>query len=59
MKPLVGYNFPPNKVCRLRRALYGLKQALQTWYAMFSSILSKLGFCSSPHDTTLFERKTT
>ncbi|GKV37573.1 hypothetical protein SLEP1_g45591 [Rubroshorea leprosula] len=58
MKPLAGLHHLPNKVCRLRRALYGLKQSPRAWYAKFSATVSEFGFTSSPHDTSLFIRKT-
>ncbi|GKV19316.1 hypothetical protein SLEP1_g29596 [Rubroshorea leprosula] len=56
VKPLLGLNHPPNKVCRLRHALYGLKQSPRAWYAKFSTTVSEFGFTSSPHDTALFIR---
>ncbi|GKV41760.1 hypothetical protein SLEP1_g49252 [Rubroshorea leprosula] len=58
MKPPPGFNHPPSKVCRLRRVLYGLKQSPRAWYVKFSTTVSEFGFTSSPHDTTLFIRKT-
>ncbi|GKU98300.1 hypothetical protein SLEP1_g11320 [Rubroshorea leprosula] len=58
MQPPPGLEHPPNKVCQLKRALYGLKQAPQAWFAKFSTTINEFGFTSSPHDTTLFIRKT-
>ena len=58
MHPPLGYTCQENKVCRLRKALYGLKQAPRAWFAKFHSIISQLGFSSSPHDSALFTRKT-
>ncbi|KAL0544484.1 hypothetical protein IC582_019600 [Cucumis melo] len=58
MQPPPGTSPPPHKVCLLRRALYGLKQAPRTWFAIFSSTITQLGFSSSPHDTALFTRHT-
>ncbi|GKU93110.1 hypothetical protein SLEP1_g6738 [Rubroshorea leprosula] len=58
MQPPPGLKHPPNKVCQLKRALYGLKQAPRAWFAKFSTTISEFGFTSSPHDTTLFIRKT-
>jgi hypothetical protein len=52
-----GYSDYPNKVCLLRRALYGLKQAPRAWFAKFSNTVHQFGFSSSPHDTTLFIRR--
>uniref|UniRef100_A0A2N9GYR8 CCHC-type domain-containing protein n=1 Tax=Fagus sylvatica TaxID=28930 RepID=A0A2N9GYR8_FAGSY len=52
-----GYSDCPDKVCLLRRTLYGLKQAPRVWFAKFSSIVHQFGFSSSPHDTTLFIRR--
>ncbi|GKU90857.1 hypothetical protein SLEP1_g4801 [Rubroshorea leprosula] len=57
MKPPPGLTPASNKVCRLRRALHGLKQSPRAWFAKFSSTVSEFGFNSSPHDTTLFVRK--
>ncbi|GKV49967.1 hypothetical protein SLEP1_g56689 [Rubroshorea leprosula] len=58
MKPPPRLEHPPNKVCRLKQALYGLKQAPRAWFAKFSTTINEFGFTSSPHDTTLFIRKT-
>ena len=58
MKTSPTTSLPPQKVCLLRRALYGLKQAPWAWIATFSSTIIQFGFKSSPHDTTLFTRKT-
>ena len=44
MRPPLGYDHPPNKVCRLRCALYGLKQAPQAWFSKFSSTVCNFGF---------------
>ena len=52
-----GYSDCPDKVCLLHRALYGLKQAPRAWFAKFSSILHQFDFSFSPHDTTLFIRR--
>ncbi|GKV22643.1 hypothetical protein SLEP1_g32495 [Rubroshorea leprosula] len=59
MKPPLGLNHPPNKVCQLHRALYELKQSPRAWYAKFSVTVSEFGFTSNPHDTALFNHKTT
>uniref|UniRef100_A0A2N9G2B9 Integrase catalytic domain-containing protein n=1 Tax=Fagus sylvatica TaxID=28930 RepID=A0A2N9G2B9_FAGSY len=48
-----GYSNCPDKVC----LLYGLKQAPRAWFAKFSSIVHQFDFSSSPHDTTLFIRR--
>ncbi|TYK26799.1 putative mitochondrial protein [Cucumis melo var. makuwa] len=58
MQPPPDTSPPPHEVCLLRRALYGLKQAPRTWFAIFSSTITQLGFSSSPHDTALFTRHT-
>ena len=47
-----------NKVCYLWRALYGLKQAPRTWFAKFSSTISRLGYMASHYDSALFLRRT-
>ncbi|GKV26797.1 hypothetical protein SLEP1_g36032 [Rubroshorea leprosula] len=57
MKPHLGLNHPPNKVCRLCRALYGLKQSPRAWYAKISATMSEFGFTSSPHDIGVEELK--
>ncbi|KAL9250307.1 Retrovirus-related Pol polyprotein from transposon RE2-like protein [Drosera capensis] len=48
MKPPLGYDHPPNKVCRLQKVLYGLKQAPRAWYAKFHTTL---------YDSALFIKK--
>jgi hypothetical protein len=57
MQAPLGYLNCLDKVCLIRRALYGLKQALRAWFAKFSSIVHQFGFSFSPHDTTLFIRR--
>uniref|UniRef100_A0A2N9HM45 Uncharacterized protein n=1 Tax=Fagus sylvatica TaxID=28930 RepID=A0A2N9HM45_FAGSY len=57
MQAPLGYSECPDKVCLLCRALYGLKQAPRAWFGKFSSIVHQFGFSSSPHDTTLFIRR--
>jgi hypothetical protein len=57
MQALLGYSDCSDKVFLLRRALYGLKQPPRAWFAKFSNIVHQFGFSSSPHDTTLFIRK--
>ena len=57
MQPLPGYPHSGSQVCRLCRALYGLKQTPRAWFEKFSSIIAQQGFTSSPHDTTLFVRR--
>jgi hypothetical protein len=52
-----SYSNCPNKVCLLHRALYGLKQAPRAWFAKFSNTVHQFSFSSSPHDTTLFIRR--
>ena len=58
MRPPLGYNCPPHKVCRLRKSLYGLKQASRSWFSKFHDTISQLGFSSSPYDHALFLRRT-
>ena len=58
MQPHPGLSVESNKVCHLRRALYGLKQAPQTWFAKFSSTISRLGYMASHYDSVLFLRRT-
>ncbi|KAL9250922.1 Retrovirus-related Pol polyprotein from transposon RE1-like protein [Drosera capensis] len=53
IKPLPGYDHPPNKVCRLQKTLYGLKQAPRAWYVKFHSTLGQLGFTTSSYDSAL------
>ena len=43
-----------NKVCHLRRALYVLKQAPWAWFAKFNSTIFRLGYTTSPCNSTLF-----
>ncbi len=52
-----GYPGCPDKVCLLRRAFYGLKQTPRAWFAKFSTTVHQFGFSFSPHDTTLFLRR--
>ena len=47
-----------NKVCYLWRALYGLNQAPRTWFAKFSSTISRLGYMANHYDSALFLRHT-
>ena len=47
-----------NKVCYLWRALYGLNQAPQTWFAKFSSTISRLGYMASYYDSVIFFHRT-
>ena len=54
MRPPLGYDHPPNMVCRLRRALYGLKQAPRVWFSKFSSTICQFGFSSSSYDHARF-----
>ena len=58
MQPPPSLSVESNKVCHLRRALYGLKQAQRAWFAKFSSIIFRLGYITSPYDSTLFLRRT-
>ena len=57
MQPPPNYPHSSNQVCRLCRAFYGLKQAPRAWFEKFSSVVAQWGFTSSPHDTTLFVRR--
>ncbi|GKB85423.1 gag-pol polyprotein [Tanacetum coccineum] len=41
------------EVCKLHKALYGLKQAPRTWYEKFSTVVTRLRFVSSHHDSAL------
>ena len=54
MQPPPSLSVESNKVCHLRRALYGLKQAPKTWFAKFSSTISRLGYMTSHYDSALF-----
>ena len=58
MRPPLGYNHPPNKVCPLRRALYGLKQAPRLLFSKFSSTICSFNFTHSLYDRALFIRHT-
>ena len=60
MKLPLGYSHPsgiPHRVFRLRRALYGLKQDPRSWFAKFSSTISRHGFSGISFDTTIFLRR--
>ena len=58
IQPPPSLSVESNKVCHLQRALYGLKQAQRAWFAKFSSIIFRLGYITSPYDSTLFLRRT-
>ncbi|GKV02865.1 hypothetical protein SLEP1_g15248 [Rubroshorea leprosula] len=58
MQPPPGLEYPPNKVCHLKRPLYSLKQVPRAWFPKFSTTINEFGFTSSPYDTALFIRKT-
>ena len=45
-----------NMVCYLCCALYGLKQAPRTWFAKFSSTISRLGYIANHYNSALFIR---
>ena len=57
MQPPPDYPHSGSQVCCLCCALYGLRQALRAWFEKFSSIVAQQDFTSSPHDTTLFVRR--
>jgi hypothetical protein len=52
-----GYSDYQDKVCLRCGALYGLKQAPRAWFVKFSNTMHQFGFSFSPHDTTLFIRR--
>ena len=54
MQPPFSLSIKLNKVCHLRHALYGLKQAPRAWFVKFSSTIFRLGYTTSPYDSTLF-----
>ena len=58
MQPPMVLSIESNKVCHLWRALYGLKQDPRAWFTKFSSIIFRLGYTTSPYDSTLFFRRT-
>ena len=57
LQPPPGYPHSGSQVCHLHHALYGLKQAPRAWFEKFSSIVAQQDFTSSPHETTLFIRR--
>uniref|UniRef100_A0A803P5Z5 CCHC-type domain-containing protein n=1 Tax=Cannabis sativa TaxID=3483 RepID=A0A803P5Z5_CANSA len=58
MKIPLGYNAPPNTVCKLNKSIYGLKQASRQWYSKLSSTLIFDGFHQSISDNSLFTKQT-
>ena len=54
MQPLSSLSVESNKVCHLQCAIYGLKQAPRAWFAQFSYTIFRLGYTTSPYDSTLF-----
>ena len=58
MQPPPSLSIELNKVCHLWRALNGLKQAPRAWFAKFSSTIFRLGYTTSPYDSTLLLHRT-
>lgn len=52
----LGYTYPPNHVCRLKKSLYGLKQAPRALFDKFQSAILGAHFYQSPNDSSLFIR---
>ncbi|RYA54096.1 hypothetical protein DD596_25950, partial [Enterobacter cloacae complex sp. 4DZ3-28B] len=46
-----------DKVCRCKKALYGLKQSPRAWYEKANTLLVKRGFCNSPTESTLYDKR--
>ena len=56
MQPPPSLFIEPNKVCHIRHALYGLKYGPRTWFANFSSTISRLGYIANHYNSALFIR---
>ncbi|KAE8180027.1 hypothetical protein CF336_g9438, partial [Tilletia laevis] len=53
---LLGHDFLPDDALELMLALYGLKQSGHEWHQVLKEALSKIGFCPSNIDPTMFVR---
>ncbi|SCV73211.1 BQ2448_7136 [Microbotryum intermedium] len=51
-----GFDFPGNKVLRLRRSIYGLKQAGQIWNRHINTSLQDLGYTATGTDHCVYSR---
>ncbi|SGY96283.1 BQ5605_C036g11556 [Microbotryum silenes-dioicae] len=51
-----GFNFPSDKVLRLRRSIYGLKQAGRIWNRHIDTSLRNLGYKATGTDHCIYSR---
>ncbi|SGZ16663.1 BQ5605_C020g09054 [Microbotryum silenes-dioicae] len=51
-----GFDFPSNKVLRLRRSIYGLKQAGRIWNRHIDTSLRNLGYKATGTDHCIYSR---
>ncbi|SGY70330.1 BQ5605_C004g03140 [Microbotryum silenes-dioicae] len=51
-----GFDFPSNKVLRLRRSIYGLKQAGRIWNCHIDTSLRNLGYKATGTDHCIYSR---
>ncbi|SCV72359.1 BQ2448_3896 [Microbotryum intermedium] len=51
-----GFDFPGNKVLRLRRSIYGLKQAGQIWNRHIDTSLQDLGYTATGTDHCVYSQ---
>ncbi|SCV73495.1 BQ2448_7421 [Microbotryum intermedium] len=56
MMALRGFDFPGNKVLRLRRSIYGLKQAGRIWNQHIDTSLQDLGYTATGTDHCVYSR---
>ncbi|SGZ30839.1 BQ5605_C046g12241 [Microbotryum silenes-dioicae] len=56
MTTLRGFDFPSDKVLRLRRSIYGLKQAGRIWNRHIDTSLKNLGYKATGTDHCIYSR---